>query len=68
MFGGKDAYGQPSDKLVVFKVSQDPKTLKAMFKIVEPTSQGKSPAARFSHTINYMQSTGMVAIYGGRND
>lgn len=68
MFGGRGTDGAVSNELLVFRLTEDRNSGRANFKIEKPELSGKAPPARYMHTIDYVSSIGLVAIYGGRDD
>ena len=68
MFGGRLADGEASDQLLVLRLHEDRNTGRAKFKIDKPKMTGRSPPARYMHSIDYIARLGLVAIYGGRDD
>ena len=63
VFGGKSKEeGGFSNKLYVLIFGQKP------LKWICPETKGKSPSARFFHSMNYFEKGNMLIIHGGRND
>lgn len=66
-FGGKNAKGEPQNKLKLFKPATiDGKVVHGEF--VNIRVSGSAPAARFGHTMGYLPTNNSLFIMGGRND
>lgn len=68
MFGGLHENGRVTDKLLIFLPGVQKISGRAQFKLIEPETMGKSPPARYMHSINYMPKLSLVIIHGGRDD
>ena len=65
MFGGRDQDSRATNDLTIFTLKDEPRFA---FKAFKPETIGRSPPARYMHSMDFIPKICMVAIFGGRND
>lgn len=64
IFGGKNKFGKPTNKLIRLVITPNNNTAKVEF----PDTVGIIPMERYGHSMHFIQKGLNLVIYGGRND